>query len=79
MTQEEKNRRISEGLRLAWKKKAGRPAKPPGERYKTPPRQLGRVSDADWQTLQHAAEASGKSFTDWAVTVLLRAAKRASK
>lgn len=60
-------------------RKNGRPAKPPGEKYETPGRRLGRVSDVDWDTLQRAAEASGKSFTEWAVAILLRAAKRASK
>ena len=61
------------------RKKSGRPAKPPGEKYETPARQLGRVSDEDWQTLQGAALKSGKSFTAWVVAVLLRAAKRLSK
>jgi hypothetical protein len=60
-------------------KKAGRPAKPPGEKYETPGRRLGRVSDEEWETLQRAAESSGKNFTEWAVSILLRAAKRASK
>lgn len=60
-------------------KRAGRPAKSPGERYKTPGRQLGRVADDEWVEMQAAAEAAGKSFTEWAVSILLRAAKRASK
>ena len=58
------------------KPKTGRPAKPPGEKYATTPRQLGRVADDDWETLQGAAAESGKSFTAWAVAILLRAAKR---
>lgn len=29
-----------------------RPPKPAGERYKTPQRQLGRVSGEDWETLK---------------------------
>lgn len=61
---------------MAEKSKVGRPAKPPGEKYETPGRRLGRVADNDWATLQHAAEAAGKSFTQWAVSILLRAAKR---
>ena len=39
-------------------------------------RQLGRVSDEDWQRLQAAAKAAGKSFTQWALEILLRRAKR---
>lgn len=58
------------------KPKTGRPAKPPGEKYTTTPRQLGRVSDEDWEKLQAASEAAGKTFTAWAVAILLRAAKR---
>lgn len=58
------------------RKTAGRPAKPLGEKYQTPGRRLGRVADDEWETLQRAAEASGKSFTEWAVAILLRAAKR---
>lgn len=54
----------------------GRPPKKPEDRYKTPARQLGRVSDSDWQELQQAAERSGKTFTAWAVEILLRAARR---
>ncbi|GDY10818.1 hypothetical protein LBMAG52_43060 [Planctomycetia bacterium] len=64
---------------MSKKPKTGRPAKPPGEKYATPARQLGRVSEEDWQTLQGAALSQGKSFTAWAVAVLLRAAKRLSK
>lgn len=60
-------------------RKTGRPAKPPGEKYQTPGRRLGRVPDDEWATLQSAAKASGKNFTAWAVGILLRAAKRASK
>lgn len=56
-------------------KRTGRPAKPPGERYKTPARQLGRVADNEWVEMQAAAEAAGKSFTEWAVSILLRAAR----
>ena len=59
--------------------KTGRPPKAAGEKFTTPARQLGRVSDEDWQTLQGAALSQGKSFTAWAVAVLLRAAKRLSK
>jgi hypothetical protein len=57
-------------------KPKGRPPKPPADRYRTPVRQLGRVDDATWHTLQQAAERSGKTFTAWAIAVLKRAAKR---
>lgn len=56
----------------------GRPPKPSSERYRTPQRQLGRVSDADWQDMQDAAAATGQPFSHWARGVLLRAAKRIS-
>lgn len=61
------------------KPQIGRPPKAVGEKFTTPARQLGRVSEQDWQTLQGAASKAGKSFTAWAVAVLLRAAKRLSK
>jgi hypothetical protein len=54
----------------------GRTPKPEGEKYKTPQRQLGRVSDEDWETLKAAAEKRGETFSAWALAVLLRAAKR---
>jgi hypothetical protein len=57
-------------------KKRGRPATARGAYNPIPCRSLGRVSDADWQTLQAAAEAAGQTFTSWAVTTLLRKAKR---
>jgi uncharacterized protein (DUF1778 family) len=53
-----------------------RPPKAQGEKYKTPQRQLGRVSDEDWETLKAAAAKRGETFTAWALAVLLRAAKR---
>lgn len=64
---------------MTKERKAGRPSKPPGEKYETTARQLGRVADDDWERLKAAAESSGKSFTEWAVAILLRAAKRSSK
>lgn len=54
----------------------GRPSKPECEKYKTPQRQLGRVSNEDWETLKAAAAKRGETFTAWALAVLLRAAKR---
>jgi len=57
----------------------GRPTKDPEDKVLTPARQLGRVSDEDWAILQGAAASSGKSFTKWALEILLRAAKRQGK
>lgn len=59
--------------------KRGRPATERGAYNPNPARQLGRVSDSDWQTLKEAAEARGKTFTEWALEILLKAAKRQSK
>ena len=56
--------------------KRGRPATERGAYNPNPARQLGRVSDEDWETLKAAAEKRGESFTAWAVAVLLKAAKR---
>lgn len=53
-----------------------RPPKLEGEKYKTPQRQLGRVSDEDWETLKAAAAKRGETFSAWALAVLKRAAKR---
>ncbi len=64
---------------MKQKRKSGRPRKPPGERYKTQARQLGRVSNEEWALLQGAANRSGKTFTEWARGILVRAAKRATK
>lgn len=52
-----------------------RPPKPPGEKYETPIRRIGRVPDAEWQQMQAAAKASGKTFTQWATDILLRSAR----
>lgn len=35
---------------------------------------LGRVSDANWDLMQRAAKAAGRTFTDWATAELLSAA-----
>lgn len=58
------------------KPKMGRPPTKRGAYNPHPARQLGRVSDEDWQTLKDAADAAGVTFTAWAVGVLLKAAKR---
>ncbi len=56
--------------------KRGRPATERGAYNPNPARQLGRVSDADWEALKAAAAKRGESFTAWALGVLLKAAKR---
>ena len=61
------------------KQKRGRPATERGAYNPNPARQLGRVSDEDWETLKAAAEKRGESFTAWAVRVLLAAARRELK
>ena len=58
------------------KNKGGRPRKPPGEKYLTPPRQIGRWTDEDWELVKSAAEKEGKTITDWAKAILLRNARR---
>lgn len=58
------------------KNKRGRPATDRGAYNPNPARQLGRVSDEDWEALKAAAEKAGEPFTKWAVAILLRAAKR---
>jgi hypothetical protein len=56
--------------------KRGRPATDRGAYNPNPARQLGRVSDGEWELLKAAAAKRGESFTAWALAVLLRAAKR---
>jgi hypothetical protein len=59
--------------------KGGRPPKPAGEKFVTPQRQLGRMSDEDYEELKAAAAQLGQPFSTWARGVLLRAAKRVLK
>jgi hypothetical protein len=56
-------------------KKRGRPPTERGAYNPNPARQLGRVGDAEWKTLQEAARKAGLPFTRWAVPILLAAAK----
>lgn len=58
------------------KSKRGRPATERGAYNPNQARQLGRVSDEDWQTLKAAAKKSGKKFIRWAMPILLAQAKR---
>ena len=53
------------------KNKGGRPATGHDK-----PRILGRVADGPWNEVKDAAKRSGKSFTEWAMGVLLKAARR---
>jgi uncharacterized protein (DUF1778 family) len=57
-------------------RKRGRPPTSRGAYNPNPARQIGRVSDEDWETLKAAAAKRGESFTQWALGVLMRAAKR---
>jgi uncharacterized protein (DUF1778 family) len=57
------------------KKRRGRPPLP--EHMKKPviqPRTLARVTDSQWDVLKRAARESGKSFSEWAVPILMDAA-----
>lgn len=56
------------------KKKIGRPPTKYGNYERA--RQLGRVSDEDWQLLKSAAEQSGLTFTEWALGHLLKQARK---
>ena len=60
-------------------KTRGRPATERGAYNPNPARQLGRVSDEDWSELKEAAEAAGKTFTEWALPMLLSKARREKK
>jgi hypothetical protein len=60
-------------------KPRGRPSTVRGAYNPHKARQLGRVSDEDWETLQAAVRKSGKTFTDWSLSILLTAAKRQLK
>lgn len=63
---------------MAKRKKnlGGRPPKAPGDKYVTPVRVLGRVSDERWQSYQEAARTEEKTFTEWACGELDKAVKR---
>ena len=42
-----------------------------------PPRILGRINDEMWSKLKEGAQASGKSFSEWAIQILDREAQKA--
>ena len=52
-----------------------RPKKPIEDRYATPPRMIGRVSEEDWKIILDGVEASGVSKTEWMTETLIKAAK----
>lgn len=53
----------------------GRPRKPLSDKYATPPRILGRVSDDKWKLILAGAAASGKNKTQWITETLILAAR----
>jgi len=57
----------------------GRPPRVNGESQIKPARQLGRVSDSEWEELQKAAKNCGLSFTQWALAILLTMARKQNK
>lgn len=63
----------------ASKPKRGRPATDRGAYNPNTARQLGRVSDEDWEQLKAAADKRGETFTQWALAILKRAANRELK
>jgi uncharacterized protein (DUF1778 family) len=60
------------------KPRPGRPRKPKGEKYATPAMQIGRVPVEQQAILRAAARRAGKTFTAWAVEILLREAEKRS-
>lgn len=56
--------------------KVGRPAGPRGAYNPVPARQLGRVTDEEWDDLKLAAKAKAMPFSHWALTILNREAKK---
>jgi hypothetical protein len=52
----------------------GRPPKPAAERFVTPSRIIGRVSNQDWKIILAGVAASGKNKTKWITATLIQAA-----
>lgn len=52
-----------------------RPVGRPPQGGPTPQRSL-RIGDSEWAELLAAAKRAGKSFTEWALDILLRAARK---
>lgn len=68
--------RFEECYLLEFGKPAPRRRGRPRSEVDRPQRTLGRVTEADWQTLQEAARIAGTTFTDFALSTLLAAARR---
>lgn len=54
----------------------GRPPTERGAYNELPGRKFGRVSDADWQEIRAAVDASGLSLVEWALPMMLKKARR---
>lgn len=57
----------------------GRPPKPAGEKYANPQVQIGRHPQEEIDLIDEAANAAGKTRSEWAWEKLLRAAKRETR
>ena len=57
-------------------RKIGRPPTSRGAYNPNPARQLGRVSDDEWNEVKAACEAAGLSVVAWALPTLLKKARR---
>lgn len=53
--------------------------KPTNSETMPPPRQIGRIDDATWDEIKVAAFKSGRTFTEWATSILLHAAREKHK
>jgi len=53
-----------------------RPKKQASEKYETPARQFGRVSESDWSEIKAACEAAGLSLVAWALPAMLAKARK---
>jgi hypothetical protein len=61
------------------KPKIGRPPTERGAYNPHPARQLGRVSDEEWEQFKQAAYSEGLKFTPWALGIIRRYIKRAAR
>lgn len=64
---------------MAEKPKRGRPPTERGAYNELPGRKFGRVSDAEWQEIRNAVDASGLSLVEWALPMMLKKARREAK
>lgn len=56
-----------------------RPQKEAKDKFMTPARQFGRISDSDWNLIKAACEAASQSMVEWALPTLLKKARREAK